>query len=247
MLIELLQLCAADTIGTAEEATFLEAEAAARELMAKAEERDALREELTNVRPYADCYKEACRALGISNNIIGHVRDLTTKRDALAAHCEQLKEFVDQIKGIADISEGIAGFHQNGELLNWQQVDCMVDVDDLLALTPAASLAAYRAGVLADFLSRQQSFSAKTFGPGKRTKGLIDHITKELQEIEADPTDLTEFVDVILLAFDGFWRHGGKPEDLLPALEAKLEKNMARTWPKVTSEDHAIEHLKEAK
>jgi chromosome segregation ATPase len=116
----------------------------------------------------------------------------------------------------------------------------------VFTLTPTAALSDYRDEVLADFLRRQQAFSAQAFGPGKRTKGLIDHISKELKEIEADPTDLSEFIDVILLAFDGFWRHGGKPEELLPALEAKLAKNMARTWPKPTSEDHAIEHVKEA-
>jgi uncharacterized NAD(P)/FAD-binding protein YdhS len=77
-----------------------------------------------------------------------------------------------------------------------------------------------------------------------RTGGVIDHIRKELREIEADPHDLSEWVDVVILAMDGFWRHGGKASGLLPALLAKQRKNMARTWPdwRTMSENSAIEH-----
>ena len=111
---------------------------------------------LENARKHWDIVTERTIGLSPMAKILQSVditaaRELMAKaaeRDALAAHCERLEEFVDEIKGLADISDGIAGFHQNGELLNWQQVDCMVDVDDLLALTPAASLAAYREGVL---------------------------------------------------------------------------------------------------
>jgi Protein of unknown function (DUF550) len=49
---------------------------------------------------------------------------------------------------------------------------------------------------------------------------------------------------VVILAMDGFWRHGGTAETLMPALLAKQAKNMARTWPdwRTRSEDQAIEH-----
>ena len=73
---------------------------------------------------------------------------LRTRLRESEALVERLQAFVDEIKGIADISEGIAGFQLNGELLNWQQVDCMVGVEDLLALTPADALAEYRGEVL---------------------------------------------------------------------------------------------------
>lgn len=73
---------------------------------------------------------------------------------------------------------------------------------------------------------------------------MIEHIRKELTEIEQNPTDLSEWVDVIVLAMDGFWRHGGMAEDLIPALEANQKKNLARSWPdwRTLSEDSAIEH-----
>ncbi len=42
-----------------------------------------------------------------------------------------------------------------------------------------------------------QPETAPTFGPGLRL-GVIDHIRKELFEVEADPTDLSRWVDVII-------------------------------------------------
>ncbi|WP_412474709.1 dATP/dGTP pyrophosphohydrolase domain-containing protein [Rhizobium sp. WW22] len=97
---------------------------------------------------------------------------------------------------------------------------------------------------LLEYFKRQIAWSRETFGPALRTKGVLDHIRKELTEIECDPRDLSEWVDVIILAMDGFWRHGGKASDLLPALLEKQRKNMARSWPdwRTMSEDQAIEH-----
>lgn len=93
-------------------------------------------------------------------------------------------------------------------------------------------------------LQRQRAFSEKTFGPGARTKGVIDHIRKELKEIEADPTDISEWIDVAILALDGAWRAGFTPEQIIQTLVAKQDKNEARTWPdwRTMSEDQAIEH-----
>jgi hypothetical protein len=55
-----------------------------------------------------------------------------------------------------------------------------------------------------------------------RAKGFIDHSTKELREISGAPHDLSEWVDVVILAMDDFWRHGGKPEDLILALIRRM-------------------------
>jgi len=95
------------------------------------------------------------------------------------------------------------------------------------------------------WLTRQREFSLKTFGPGLRTKGMIDHIRKELDEIEADPTDLMEWADVAILALDGAWRAGWSPEEIAGALRAKLEKNQSRKWPdwRTSEPDKAISHI----
>ncbi len=105
-----------------------------------------------------------------------------------------------------------------------------------------------RLAAFEDYFKRQIDWSRRTFGPGLRTHGVLQHIRKELVEIEASPHDLSEWVDVVILAMDGFWRHGGRAEDLMLALLAKQAKNMARTWPdwRTMSESSAIEHDRSA-
>lgn len=101
---------------------------------------------------------------------------------------------------------------------------------------------------LVDHLHRQRAFSEKTFGPGQRTTGVVDHIRKELREIEADPSDVMEWVDVILLALDGAWRAGWTPEQIVAAIDAKQTKNEGRVWPdwRTADPDKAIEHDRQA-
>jgi hypothetical protein len=93
-------------------------------------------------------------------------------------------------------------------------------------------------------LERQAKFSLATFGPGPRVKMVLDHIHKELIEIEAKPADLYEWVDVVLLALDGAWRAGFEPKDIAGALAGKLAQNEARSWPdwREQDPDKAIEH-----
>ena len=97
---------------------------------------------------------------------------------------------------------------------------------------------------LIEHLHRQREWSRRTFGPGERTAGILDHIRKELTEIEAKPRDLEEWIDVVILAFDGAWRVGYEPEEIAAALEAKQAKNEARRWPDWRTQplDRAIEH-----
>lgn len=100
---------------------------------------------------------------------------------------------------------------------------------------------------LVGHLSRLRDFSATTFGPGARTKGVVDHIRKELAEIEADPADLSEWIDVIILACDGALRAGHTPEAIIAAWIAKQARNENRKWPdwRDADPDEAIEHVKD--
>jgi hypothetical protein len=91
-------------------------------------------------------------------------------------------------------------------------------------------------------LDEQWAWSKRTFGEGRRTKGNAEHIRKELDEIEAAPGDLSEWVDVIMLAIDGYFRHGGQPATLLPDFLTKQAENFGRTWPAPKSEDTPVEH-----
>lgn len=109
-----------------------------------------------------------------------------------------------------------------------------------------ATLAAKVGYDLVAHLHRQRAFSLNAFGPESRAKGVVAHIRKELTEIEANPTDLSEWIDVALLAFDGAWRAGHAPEEIVVAFNAKLAENEARQWPdwRTRSGDEPIEHIK---
>lgn len=95
-------------------------------------------------------------------------------------------------------------------------------------------------------LHRQRDFSLRTFGPGDRLGGVLDHITKEIEEVRESGGDLAEWVDVIILALDGAWRSGAHPADIVAAIEAKQAKNEARTWPdwRTAEPGKAIEHVR---
>lgn len=95
-------------------------------------------------------------------------------------------------------------------------------------------------------LRRQREWSERTFGPGARMAGVVNHIRKELREIEADPSDVSEWIDVAILALDGAWRAGYQPQQIIGALVAKQTKNERRKWPdwRTAPTDEAIEHVK---
>lgn len=94
-------------------------------------------------------------------------------------------------------------------------------------------------------LARQRDWSRRTFGPNQQVTGVLDHIRKELVEVEENPADVTEWVDVIILAFDGAWRAGHEPQTILDALRDKQARSERRTWPdwRTMSPDRAIEHI----
>lgn len=101
------------------------------------------------------------------------------------------------------------------------------------------------------YILRQRAFSEKTFGPGPRTQGVVDHIRKELKEIEdSGGHDLEEWGDVIILALDGAWREAveqGLHEDaIFKVVHDKLAKNMTREWPdwRTAEPGKAIEHIR---
>lgn len=96
-------------------------------------------------------------------------------------------------------------------------------------------------------INRQKTFSKRTFGPGERLQGVLDHIRKELVEVEeSHGKDLEEWVDVWLLVIDGMWRQGFSANQIVEAIEAKFQKNLNREWPDWRLEDpnKAITHIK---
>lgn len=103
---------------------------------------------------------------------------------------------------------------------------------------------------LARHLERQREFSLKTFGPAgdiDRLAGVLAHINKELSEIAEDPFDLYEWIDVMILAFDGAMRAGYRPSEIIEALVAKQTTNEARNWPdwRNVPAGEPIEHVRD--
>ena len=98
-----------------------------------------------------------------------------------------------------------------------------------------------------EFLKQQQKFQAETFGTKPRSAGVIDHIKKELKEVEVNPAEILEWIDIVLLAFGGALNVGFSPARILGALETKIDINNKRDWPnwKTANPDKAIEHIKE--
>jgi hypothetical protein len=99
-----------------------------------------------------------------------------------------------------------------------------------------------------EYFVRQVEWSLRTFGPDARTNGILSHIDKEQDEIRKAPNDLMEWVDIMILAMDGYHRHGGNPRMLMDLLERKQRKNFARAWPdwRTLTEDDAVEHDRSA-
>lgn len=110
---------------------------------------------------------------------------------------------------------------------------------EVMTLPPAFDLIAH--------IRRQMAFSERTFGPGVRVAATVDHIRRELVEVEAEAGPLVEWVDVILLALDGCWRSGATPEQIASAIAAKQAHNEGRRWPDWRKADpgKAIEHVRE--
>lgn len=108
---------------------------------------------------------------------------------------------------------------------------------------------------LAAHLTRQMVWSRATFGPGARTNGVLDHITKEIAEVRAGNGDSAEWVDLVILSLDGLTRQLWAASDYKkPAQEiaatavnmivGKQSRNEVRNWPdwRTADPNKAIEH-----
>lgn len=110
---------------------------------------------------------------------------------------------------------------------------------------------------LNEHLKRQMAFSRATYGPGERTSGVVDHIRKELVEVEESGGEPEEWVDVVILALDGLWRSleardaawNGLSKIACGLIYTKQGRNEQRDWPDWRSapKDKAIEHVRSAK
>lgn len=99
--------------------------------------------------------------------------------------------------------------------------------------------------MIISFLEKHIDWSQKTFGHGVKTESICRHIEKELNEIREKPHDLEEWIDVVILAFDGAWRAGYSPLQIIEGLKSKQEINFLRKWQQPENADDPIEHVRE--
>lgn len=71
------------------------------------------------------------------------VSALEAKCAALAAESAALKEVIEAVRGVADQSSGISGWHLNGNIATWEEV--LPEINEIETPAPKAFLAEVRA------------------------------------------------------------------------------------------------------
>lgn len=94
------------------------------------------------------------------------------------------------------------------------------------------------------FWEKQRVWSDETFGTGYRTSGVLNHIRKECDEIEADPQNVEEWGDLFALVCDGARRAGFDSDDIINQALRKLEINKTRKWGE-PDEHGTVEHIRD--
>ncbi len=95
------------------------------------------------------------------------------------------------------------------------------------------------------YIENQRKWSIGVFGEGRRTEGILKHIAKESEEVRAEPDDLEEWIDIVILALDGAWRAGHSPRDVVDMMMHKQMVNFNRDWDVPNSEDEPVMHIPE--
>lgn len=100
-----------------------------------------------------------------------------------------------------------------------------------------------------EFIDNKFKWSLETFGDGQRTQAVCSHLREEVDEAQAEPTDASEWADIILLAMDGASRAGISGQELITAIHEKQDKNLTRKWPdwREVDETTHIKHIEDAR
>jgi hypothetical protein len=88
------------------------------------------------------------------------------------------------------------------------------------------------------------TWADSTFGGNRKPKSVIAHLAKEVMELYDDPTDLSEYADVLILTLNAAKLAGYDVNLLVLGIEAKMIINKQRKWGKPDN-NGVIEHIKE--
>lgn len=87
----------------------------------------------------------------------------------------------------------------------------------------------------------RSKWAAKTF-PSATTQSALHHLKEEIKEVEADPTDVMEYADMLMLVMEAARLSGFSADDILKAFAQKHEINKSRIW--VKNRNGSYYHLK---
>ena len=97
---------------------------------------------------------------------------------------------------------------------------------------------------LISFLNDKKAHSDEVFS-NQTVEGVIDHIKEEIQEVENNTYDPEEWIDLLLLSFDGALKAGFTPMQITDTLDKKFFKNKQRKWDQSSDDGKKIKHLKD--
>jgi hypothetical protein len=84
-----------------------------------------------------------------------------------------------------------------------------------------------------DALDDLADWQDRTFGTAQGPIGALNHLSQEVEEAKADPTDIIEYVDCLMLIMAASRRAGFTFDQLHAAFLRKLEINKQRRWAAV--------------
>ncbi|WP_447868982.1 hypothetical protein [Raoultella ornithinolytica] len=88
--------------------------------------------------------------------------DLQDHLRKLAAESVGLRETVEAVRGVADNSSGIAGYHLNGDIAKWSEI--LPEIDDIETPATDRIVAAQRSAFVDEAVAKITESGALTFG-----------------------------------------------------------------------------------
>ena len=96
-----------------------------------------------------------------------------------------------------------------------------------------------------EIFEKHKEWSLNQFGKKDSPLGPINHMGKEVEELKKDPQDAMEYADILILLMDAWLTIGKGPEELLDAVNEKIDINRARVWPDKPDENGVFLHKKD--
>ncbi len=175
---------------------------------------------------------------------------IESKREAdyerrLGERAEMLDRAADRIAELEAQFASVRELYTNRIAIGKERAMAILQLEAQLANHPDT------AAWITQFCIEKGKWSIETFGPtdeltGPNYQTITDHIRKELAEIAENPFDLMEWIDVIFLGVDGYFRYDGR--ELEADLRRKHEINLTRRWPDPTKRKpgSCTEHIRDA-